>query len=59
MKAKLHLCSHCRRNFKYRVSEDTGLYAHWVDNFYLIDVVLLLGVDSRVLPVLFREVYQV
>ena len=42
LKDSLLVCSHCRRDFKIRVSDDVGFKFHWVGDEYLIDVVLLL-----------------
>ena len=58
MKSNLEVCPHCRRDFKVRVSEDIGFYAHWVGNYFLIDVVLILS-EARSWFVLYREVYVV
>jgi hypothetical protein len=58
MKSDLRVCPHCRRDFKVRVSDDIGFHAHWVGNYFLIDVVLFVPEVSGVfLTVLYREVY--
>ena len=41
LKDELQVCSYCRHDFKFRVSGDIGFKFHWVDNRYLIDVVLI------------------
>ena len=52
------VCTHCRKNFAVRVSNDIGFYFHWVDNHYLIDVVLCFEV-TRFVHVLYRMVFSV
>ena len=52
------VCTHCRKNFAVRVSNDIGFYFHWVDNQYLIDVVLCFEV-TRFVHVLYRMVFSV
>jgi len=43
----LEVCSHCRRSFRVKVSDDIGFYFHWVSDYYCIDVVLFVdGVCS-------------
>jgi len=53
------VCSHCRRDFRVRVSDDIGFYGHWVGDYFLIDVVLVLLETSQRMAVylLHREVF--
>ena len=53
------VCTHCRKNFAVRVSNDVGFYFHWVKRFYLIDVVLLNEKgDKGFYQVLYRMVFK-
>jgi hypothetical protein len=54
----LKVCSHCRRNFRSKVSDDVDFYFHWVGDCYVFDVVLL-SIGTRLLPILYREVYRI
>ena len=55
---KLKVCVHCRHDFKHAVSDDIGFHAHWVDDFYYVDVVLFIEVACRLYEVfLFREAW--
>jgi hypothetical protein len=58
MKSDLEVCPHCSRDFRVRVSDDIVLLAHWVGDYYLIDIGLFFE-GSRLLFVLYREVYVV
>lgn len=40
------VCAHCRPEFKFRVSEDIFVFAHWVGDYYLVDVELVVD-DHR------------
>ena len=55
MQNELEVCSHCRLEFTYRLVDDIGLYVHWVDDWYLIDIVLIFEKRSFIL---FREVFR-
>ena len=57
LKDELQVCSHCRHDFKFRVSDDIGFKFHWVDNLYVIGVVLLC--ENIQAFVLYRLVYGV
>jgi len=50
------VCPHCRHDLSIRVSDDFGFRFHWVDDFYLIDVILCF-LDIRKMHVLYREIY--
>jgi hypothetical protein len=54
----LEVCSHCRRDFRVRVSDDIRFYFHWVGDYFLIDVVLLVP-EASISSVLYRRVYGV
>jgi hypothetical protein len=56
MKNDLIVCSHCRRNFRVRLSDDAVLLAHWVGDYYLIDIGLFFE-GFRLLFLLYWEVY--
>jgi len=58
MQNRFKICPHCRRNLNIRVGDGFGFHFHWVDDFYLIDVVLYFP-DIRKVHVLYREVYVV
>ena len=53
----LEVCPHCRRDFRVRVSDDIGFHAHWVGNYFLIDVVLIVP-ESALVFGLYHWVYS-
>lgn len=58
MKSNLKVCPRCRRDFRVRVSDDIIFYAHWVGDYFLFDVVLIVPeVSGLFLKVLYREVH--
>lgn len=59
MVGELKVCVHCRHDFKYIVGDDIGFHAHWVDDFYFVDVVLFFEAVCRGVfrTVLFREAW--
>jgi len=52
----LDICPRCRFDFKVKVSEDIGFWFHWVENFYCIDVDLLIE-EANCVVWLFSMVY--
>ena len=52
--SEMFVCAHCRSEFLRRLSDDVGLIAHWVNDYYLVDIVLIF--EKRSLT-LYREVY--
>lgn len=54
MENDLKVCSHCESEV--RVSEDIVFYTHWVGDYFLIDVLLIVE-GYRVMHPLFQEVY--
>jgi hypothetical protein len=55
MQNELKICSHCGPEFFYRLIDDVGLYAHWGDGCYCVDVVLIFEKRSLIL---LRELYM-
>ena len=54
----LKVCAHCRHSFKLRATEDICFYAHWVDKYFLVDVLLIVEGYTVMCP-LYQEVYMV
>lgn len=50
------VCSHCRRDYKLRVSDCIRIFAHWVGDYYFVDIGMVFE-GCHGLLVLYREVY--
>ena len=57
----LEVCGHCRRSFmvRFRDFTDVGFYFHWVDDYFLIDVVMFLEGFRSKMHVLYSRVYVI
>lgn len=52
------VCSHCRHEFRVDAIDDVAFYFHWLDDCFLVDVILRFE-GCHVSLVLHRDVYVV